>query len=1714
MAKAKKFGAFGGVFTPSILTLLGVIMYLRLPWIVGQAGLLATLGIIFVAHIISASTGLSVASIATDKRVETGGTYYIISRSLGLPIGGTLGWALFVGLSFSVSLYLIGFAEVFLGYFGFEVNLTTIRIAGSIILFLVTILTFISTSLAIKTQYIILTIMSLSLLSVFLGKHDFPPVGPQLDGLPAALPWITLFAIFFPAVTGFEAGVSMSGDLKDARKDIPLGTIAAILVGLAVYTGLAVFLSYTVNSSLLVNDTNILFKISWIPQLVIAGILGATLSSALGSIMGAPRIMQAVAKDRIAPFFFSKGFGVSNEPRNALLLTFVIAQAGILIGDLNTIARIVTIFFIITYGFLNITYTVESWASSDFRPSFKIPRFVSIIGALACIIVMIQLDIMALGIATVVLLALFFYLKNKELKLHSGDTLSSIWLSLVKTGLLKLAKSQFNTRNWRPNVILFSGGSGNRPYLIEIGKAVVGNLGIFTNFELVENPENDLLFNKTARVSVETFGEHVDIITRKHSCRNVYEGMAMISRIYGFSGFEPNTILMGWSKDITNPEKWEELLSTFNKLDYNLAFLSYDKMNGFGNHKRIDFWWSGEGRNLALALHLLRFITVTPKWRHSEIRILAINPENKNTGRYYAILGQMVDSYRIRASIKVVANPDKLPENEVIRSESNDTDLTLAELPGLNGKNFEDIVAFANNLTESLKSCLLIHASTSFEEVNVISKSVVSESKTQMYNADIKQVDPILKNLHLSKTSIVYNTVHNVAVVLDKHVRLLIDTTLFGIRESRADHLDQIASLIDISIQKLLQVNELENEKEKSLEQLKILSDFSFQAQKEVANFKDNILKEELEGLNKGINQLISETGNSVDNLPEHIRLKFDKNDFRALGTSNLYSKITRAVKIGWTSISGRKISITIKLRPAASYLFYHKRLEDIRQFYGDYITHSLNAFSGTRELLNGNLLAIEKALSGKSGLGEMPVNREEMAALVLRLKSENQVFFYHQSQKMLDNLTGDIERFSQIIESPQANLSSRRFKLFNKKKVELENSVAEFPDLWINFMVNHVNKTFLDFMLYSLKSRLNIKIEKAYQEIILITERSINEKLKVFQAKINALRGMGDMNYDQKEFFNQKLISLPPIDVPFNTLFKEIQVSVRQLPESIEISGEKMLEDIQFDTLENISDMIVSVRKTADYYISNELNDQIRKQSINIGQQLSLSVSTLKNLIRMANFHLENRQNTHAGEMKTEQIQDQQKALFEKLEQNIKNEEDKLLAISKQLRLSFDSGLKNAFEPLTASVIVKTSGNLKEKIRTTGKRRLFSRLTQINKSVSEKIINQLVNLLYRQSKGLLWANRMEQARAKAALFPVEHFTQMLEKISPDKALMLKLPFYYSNVFSGSSTIGDDFWVGMEDEIEKGSKAIQRFLTGTSGLLIISGERSSGKSSLSKHLANLHFEKQNIFNVRAPRESIADAVFFEQTLLKAIHGQDDLPYSMELLPDKSVIVINDLELWWARKPSGSQVVEKIIWLMQQYGHKVLFIINVNQYALFIINQLSSINTWALDLIFCQPFDSRELKDLIMLRHQAGGMKFIMGKKHEKTLSNWEYVRLFNRFFKLSGGNPGHTIYLWLAGIREISGNTLYMEKPFGKEITFNEDLPANEIYYILQFILHRRFSAKSLSEILQNDVVSTEKTVRILMQKGILTEKFPEVYCLNPALEIPLVRKLKSLGLL
>jgi amino acid transporter len=350
--------------------------------------------IILFAHVISITTGFSVSSIATDKKIKAGGIYYMLTRSLGFPIGGAIGITLFVATALSISLYLIGFAESMLPViqelFGIqEITVNHFRLVGSIALMVVLFVAYVSTSFAIKIQYVILVLIGLSLISIFTGSSEGLKKGTDLVSNPN---FAVLFGIFFPAVTGFTAGVAMSGDLKNPSKSIPWGTMLAIFTGLAVYLALAFFLNASIDKDILTTNNNVLIQFGSIAFLVVAGVWGATLSSALGGILGGPRILQAMSLDNIAPKIFGIGHGVNNEPRNALILTFIISELGILIGDLNVIAEIVAMFYMAAYLFINISCFLEQWASPDFRPKLKIPLWVSFVGAITTFLLMVQLN--------------------------------------------------------------------------------------------------------------------------------------------------------------------------------------------------------------------------------------------------------------------------------------------------------------------------------------------------------------------------------------------------------------------------------------------------------------------------------------------------------------------------------------------------------------------------------------------------------------------------------------------------------------------------------------------------------------------------------------------------------------------------------------------------------------------------------------------------------------------------------------------------------------------------------------------------------------------------------------------------------------------------------------------------------------------------------------------------------------------------------------------------------------------------------------------------------------------------------------------------------------------------------------------------------------------------------------------------------------------------
>ena len=430
-----KFGTCPGVFTPTVLTILGAIMYLRLGQVVGNSGLLGAVLIILLAHIITVSTGLAVSSVVTNTRVGAGGAFAIISQSLGLEVGGSVGIPLFIAQGISVALYVLAFAEAWLRIFPAH----SIFLVSMLTFFVVFGIAYVSAQFAARIQYFILGIVGLSLFSVLLAS--FPLAGRE--GLTeTAVLWGTFsewsfwesFAIFFPAVTGIMVGISLSGSLRDPRRSIPLGTMSAIGLTLVIYLLLTYWLSRIAPPDELLSNSTIMIDKAFWGWTILAGMLGATFSSALGSLVAAPRVMQALAQHGILPFSERLAQQTSQgEPRPALfatggisIITLLIAP---LIGGLNAVASIITMFFLITYGMLNMVVLIEQMLSTvSFRPTFRVPRFVPLIGMIGCLFVMFLINPIFSLVSLVVVLLVYSYLMRRNLDYLPSDVRSGMFL--------------------------------------------------------------------------------------------------------------------------------------------------------------------------------------------------------------------------------------------------------------------------------------------------------------------------------------------------------------------------------------------------------------------------------------------------------------------------------------------------------------------------------------------------------------------------------------------------------------------------------------------------------------------------------------------------------------------------------------------------------------------------------------------------------------------------------------------------------------------------------------------------------------------------------------------------------------------------------------------------------------------------------------------------------------------------------------------------------------------------------------------------------------------------------------------------------------------------------------------------------------------------------------------------------------------------------------
>ena len=671
-------GTFGGVFTPSILTILGLVLFLRVPYVVGAVGLGQALIILALSTLVSVLTSMSLATVATNMRVGGGGEYYIISRTLGIEFGGAVGVVLYLAISVSIAFYSIGFAEAVVTALGSD-NTRLVQLVAAGLVLLIAAIGYIGADLATRLQFFVMALLVIALASFFLGAvGEFDSalfsdnIGRNDTGEDVGF-W-QAFAIFFPAVTGFSQGVAMSGDLRTPSQSITRGTFAAVGLSTIVYLAVIVLLAGTSTAQALVGNTNtIIGDLSWQSWTMLVGVLAATISSALASTLGSPRVLQRLGEDRVLPGLdrFAEGAGPANNPRKALGISLILALGTVAVGDLNAIAPIISMFFLATYGIINYaTYYEFRAGSTSFRPTFRFGGDkISLAGTVACLGVIVAINPLAGVFAGLVFAGLYGYLRQRDVPDRWIDSSGAYHYTRARVHLRAHAGEPKPTRDWRPCALAFVPRDPHtRKRMLTMASWIEGGSGFLTAVRLLEGAgpirrreadavEQDLI----AEVRDTAPGTFVRTIV----AGDTEVAVQTLVQSHGIGRIQPNLAMFGVG-DLRSTEddrlRYGQMLQSSVRFGANVAVLNVrqDAWREFEDTPRdqrsIALWWSDD--QVGQLITLLAWLCERhPDW--SQATMTAYVPAGEDTD--IERVQQLLETARIDANVvRVDANPASL----------------------------------------------------------------------------------------------------------------------------------------------------------------------------------------------------------------------------------------------------------------------------------------------------------------------------------------------------------------------------------------------------------------------------------------------------------------------------------------------------------------------------------------------------------------------------------------------------------------------------------------------------------------------------------------------------------------------------------------------------------------------------------------------------------------------------------------------------------------------------------------------------------------------------------------------------------------------------------------------------------------------------------------------------------------------------------------------
>ncbi len=713
-----KFGTMP-VFLTALSTILGAILFLRFGWAVGQVGFWGVVGIIVLGHAVTIPTAFAVAEIATNQRVQGGGAYYIISRSFGLNIGGAIGITLYLSQAISVAFYVIAFAEAFEPVISWLSNNYGIVIPDmrfisipTMILLSILILTK-GANFGMKALYLVVAILLISIAMFFLGDSPIKPAEVNFHAtVPNHLNFFFVFTIIFPAFTGLAAGLGLSGDLKNPKKSIPRGTLWATVVGMVVYIAIAYKFAISATPEDMVSDQLIMSKIAIWGPIIPIGLAAASMSSALGSIMVAPRTLQAIGFDDIFPQkavnnWFAKGKNEDNEPVNGSIITIIIAFFFIIVGDVNFVAQIISMFFMVTYGAICLISFLEHFAADPaYRPTFRSNWYISLLGALFSFWLMFKMNTPYAAFSVLIMGIIYYVIMTNN---RENQGLNKLFRGVIfqlsrRLQIMLQRAGNEKDKSWRPFGVCISHDTFKRRSAFDVMRWISYKYGFGTYIHFIKGFLNE----ETTKESKDVLARLIQLSAGNKS--RVYldtiispsytSAIAQVVQLSGISGKGNNLILFEFSR--TDPGNLKEIRDNYNLVEsagFDICILN-SSYKSFGYKTELHIWISPEDyRNANLMILLGYIILGHPDWKKGKIKIFALYPEESIEEKRKQLL-ELIKTGRLPispANVSMVQFETGERKN-VITKHSADADLTLIGFTSEALKNTEELTEGYNDL--------------------------------------------------------------------------------------------------------------------------------------------------------------------------------------------------------------------------------------------------------------------------------------------------------------------------------------------------------------------------------------------------------------------------------------------------------------------------------------------------------------------------------------------------------------------------------------------------------------------------------------------------------------------------------------------------------------------------------------------------------------------------------------------------------------------------------------------------------------------------------------------------------------------------------------------------------------------------------------------------------------------------------------------------------